>query len=356
LSAPSTFLEPSYDTRVKFLCLELPAFVNAGYYNRESPSNRVSWLALLGGEISPPHLHLEPFLQIPADGVEPSKSYLLYSCAPKVSIQVLADDGEPKNPQPLFVPAPTDFMANQEDYISFTLAIPSIDGESLMEKDLVIVPSHQHLMTAEIKRNTSLPYYQHPIIYDEFMACVLLERDLASCMMLEEEITFVTTSDGDAEFTNDDIPFQEDLCIPFGVQLFPHHDEPSLDDIIDNCGYAGPHHDTTPGPNDDDSTCSGDPPFDSIIWSPFSTSLWAHHNDIDLNSLSDHSEGEELVSPIAEVPESTILDAEARIIEYYHSSSSSTKSTLWQDLVSQQESATIANDDPLALIWSHSRK
>jgi len=41
------------------------------------------------------------------------------------------------------------------------------------------------------------------------------------------------------------------ICIPFGMQLFPHHDEPSLDDINDHCAYAGPHQGTTSSAKDD---------------------------------------------------------------------------------------------------------
>jgi len=33
-----------------------------------------------------------------------------------------------------------------------------------------------------------------------------------------------------------------------------------------------------------DSICLCDLPYDLIKWSPFSTSLWAHHDDIDPNS------------------------------------------------------------------------
>ena len=46
-----------------------------------------------------------------------------------------------------------------------------------------------------------------------------------------------------------------------------------------------------------------------IIWSPFSTSLWAHHDDLDPNSQSMCLEGEELVLPNVEVLESTIFDS-----------------------------------------------
>jgi len=206
---------------------------------------------------------------------------------------------------------------------------------------------------AEIKRNTDLPYYQAPVNH-ELLTCApfLDNNDLGSCIMFVEEITFVTIADGNAEFTNDDIPFQEDLCIPFDMQLFTHHDEPFLDDIIDHCAYAGLHHDTTPGLM---MMILHVTLYDSIIWSPFSTSLWAHYDDIDLKSLIIYSEEEELVSPLVKVPKSTIHGSLARIIEYCHSLSSSAKPTLWQDLVPQQEPATMSNDDLLSLTWSHSR-
>jgi len=53
-----------------------------------------------------------------------------------------------------------------------------------------------------------------------------------------------------------------------------------------------------------------------------------------------------LVSPIVEVPQSIILDSQARVFDYCHSSFSSAKSILWQDLVPQQKLATIADNDP----------
>jgi len=85
------------DARVSSPCLELPAFVTVGYNSGGSASNRVSWLALLGGEISSPHLHLAPLLHVLAD-------------VPKVTIPVPADDGEPKKLNPLYILHPKDFM------------------------------------------------------------------------------------------------------------------------------------------------------------------------------------------------------------------------------------------------------
>jgi len=95
----------------------------------------------IDGEISPHHLHLPPFLQVPADGVEPNKSHSLDLLAPKISIQVLADDGKPKKPHPLYSLAPTDSMAIQEYCILFTLTISGIDGESSLHQEPIVLGS-----------------------------------------------------------------------------------------------------------------------------------------------------------------------------------------------------------------------
>jgi len=110
---------------------------------------------LLGGNISPPHLHLPPFLQVTADGIEPNKSHPLYSLVPNVSMQVSADDWEPKKPHPLYKLALKNTMTIQKDYVSSILAMSGIDGEYLP----ICLPSHQQPKLAEVKQgNTGLPY------------------------------------------------------------------------------------------------------------------------------------------------------------------------------------------------------
>jgi len=146
-----------------------------------------------------------------------------YSLAPtdfmitqKVFIQVSADGGEPKKLYPLHFL--TDCMVA---LISFTSAIWCIDEESLLDKDPIIVPSHECPKFVEIKSHTGLPHWQ-PSVIPAVLACASLDdKDMDSCITFEKEITVVTFADHDVEFTNenDGILFQDDLCIPFGMQL-----------------------------------------------------------------------------------------------------------------------------------------
>jgi len=51
--------------------------------------------------------------------------------------------------------------------------------------------------------------------------------------MFEEEIIFATIADDDLEFTiEDDIFLEHRLCVPFSINLFPHHDQAIIQDVF----------------------------------------------------------------------------------------------------------------------------
>jgi len=76
---------------------------------------------------------------------------------------------------------------------------------------------------------------------------------------------------------SDSIQIYCSLLSPSTVHDYTGHMENSEEEII----FCEEAYDVN-----DDSICLSDLPYDSIIWSPFSTSLWAHHDDIDSNSQS----------------------------------------------------------------------
>jgi len=69
-----------------------------------------------------------------------------------------------------------------------TLAISSIDEESLLVQEPILVPPHEHLKLAEIKGNTGLPYYQPPIIQESMACATFYNKDLDSCIMFEKRL------------------------------------------------------------------------------------------------------------------------------------------------------------------------
>jgi len=243
LIAPSALVHACH-TEVKSHYLQLTASVNADHCYREPASKRVPCFALLGGKISPPHLHL-PFFQqqVPDDG-EPKKLHPLYSLTPtdfmtatiSFTSAISSIDGESLlDKEHTTQVDPVSFTSaisgidgeslldkehtTQADPVSFTSAIAGIDGESLLEKDFIIVPSHVYHELAKVKGNTGLWHCQHSAI-QALLACdSLADKDLDTCIVFEEEITFVAFAD-DIDLTNDDIPFQDDLY-PFWHAVVP---------------------------------------------------------------------------------------------------------------------------------------
>jgi len=66
-----------------------------------------------------PHLHLQPLLEVSADGFDPNMSHLLHSLVPKVSIHISADDEKPKKPHPLYTLAPK-YLVIENNSVSST--------------------------------------------------------------------------------------------------------------------------------------------------------------------------------------------------------------------------------------------
>jgi len=51
--------------------------------------------------------------------------------------------------------------------------------------------------------------------------------------VFEEDIVFVTAADSDLEFaSDDDIFFEDELCVPFNTHLFPNHDNGTIQDVF----------------------------------------------------------------------------------------------------------------------------
>jgi len=94
-----------------------------------------------------------------------------------------------------------------------TLAISCIDGEPLPDQQLDVWNSHEH-------------FWYPPCIYKLLSCDQLNSMDLGASTVFEEVIVFDTVADDDLELTSDDdIFFEDELCVPFSTHLFPHHDE-----------------------------------------------------------------------------------------------------------------------------------
>jgi len=120
-------------------------------------------------------------------------------------------------------------MTTQGDSVCFCLTISGIDGESLLKREpnfkLCFVPSHEHPKLVEINSNIGLLHCQ-PSAIQALLSCAPLdEKDLDSCIMFEEEIIFEMPADDDLGVASDEILIEDEVCIPFGSQLFPHHDD-----------------------------------------------------------------------------------------------------------------------------------
>jgi len=87
----------------------------------ESAPNRVPCLALLGGEISPPHLILLLLMQILADDGEPKKFYPLDSFAPE-DLYPLDTSFAPADLYPLETFVPEHFLT-LEDFLAALIII-----------------------------------------------------------------------------------------------------------------------------------------------------------------------------------------------------------------------------------------
>jgi len=130
-------------------------------------SKQSSMFALLGGEISPPHLLLLLLMQVPAD------------------------DGEPKKFHPLDSFAHKDFLKVPKGFISINLAtstalaISGIDKESLLDKELTLRPfSLNHLKISQLEDISGSSFGWHFSFY-KLLICSSLLVNLACTIYWE---------------------------------------------------------------------------------------------------------------------------------------------------------------------------